>query len=226
MLNRDKRSLILLLALGDGCLHYIKNNGSIYGGITISHGMKQADYQSWKAKLLSTIARKNVVVRPANKGTAVQVSLCMKRLRAWRKFTYPNNKKSIPKMLKFITHPELAMTVMFMDDGYVEVSNKVNQNGAKFRLFLCDQSINDLKLTIDWFKVNFNVDAVIKYQKQYPYLKFTAKDSLKMWEIMRPFTLTFKSMQYKFRFIEASYQFKFVQRAADNKKSEDIVRHS
>jgi hypothetical protein len=58
MLNKDKRSFVLSLILGDGCLHYIRSNGRLYGGITINHGNQQADYNAWKAKLLSNIFNK------------------------------------------------------------------------------------------------------------------------------------------------------------------------
>lgn len=216
MENKDKRSLILLLALADGCLHYIKSNGKLYGGITIDHGIEQADYQKWKAELLSKIANKDVVVRSGHKGGSVQVSLCMKRIRAWRKFTYPNGKKSIPKLLKFIRHIELALSVMIMDDGYVEING--NKNGAKFRLFLCDQTNEELQLIIKWFQDNFKVLPTIKYQnnnktkKIYPYLKLNSEDTLIIWKIIRDFVLTFKSMRHKFRNVEKSYQFKISQR--------------
>ena len=75
MFNKDKRSLILLLALGDGCLHYIKNNGTIYGGLTIDHGIDQADYQKWKAQMLSEITGRDVKVRTGHKGKSIQVSV-------------------------------------------------------------------------------------------------------------------------------------------------------
>ena len=221
MFNKDKRSLALLLVLGDGCLHYIKNNGKIYGGLTIDHGINQSDYQSWKAKLLSDIFNKNVKMRTGHKGKSIQVSICMKRLRAWRKFTYPNGKKSIPKLLKFIRHPELALAVWLMDDGYVEPSiytskdeSKVNY-GAAFRIFTCDQNDDQLKEIQNWLKINFDIDTKVRFQtsknKKYPFIKINQVNSLKLWNILRNFILQFKSMQYKFRYIEQIYQSKFLQ---------------
>jgi hypothetical protein len=223
MENKDKRSLILLLALADGCLHYIKNRGIIYGGITIDHGVEQADYQAWKAKILSEVSDRNVVVRQGHRGKSVQVSLCMKRIRAWRKFTYPNGKKSIPKILKFVRHIEMALAVMLMDDGYVQQGGKTK--GAKFRLFLCDQTDNDLQLIIKWFEEHFKVTPGINYQcnnktnMTYPYLKFNADDSLKIWAIIRDFVLTFRSMKKKFVRIENSYQFDILQRTTEQMKA-------
>lgn len=233
MINKDKRSLVLLLALGDGCLHYIKNNNSLYGGITIDHGIEQADYQSWKAKLLSEVFNKNVNMRNGHKGKSVQVSVCAKRLRAWRKFCYPNNKKSIPKILKFIRHPEMALAVWLMDDGYVEpsITNKTLYS-ASFRLFTCNQTEEQQKEIIEWFQKIFDVTPKVKTMfdkrtnKTYPFLKFTTKDSLKIWNIIREFALQFKSMQHKFRHIEQIFKSRCVQppHSFDNKSEEhDIV---
>jgi LAGLIDADG DNA endonuclease family protein len=210
MFNKDKRSLLLSLVLGDGCLHYIRNAGNLYGGLTIDHGMDQADYQSWKASLLSTIMDKPVKMRQGHKGKSVQVSICMKRLRAWRKFCYPNGKKDISKILRFINHPEFALAVWLMDDGYVEP----NGDGLKSRLriFTCDQTLETQTKIIEWFKVNFNVEPTVAYQKSakqsksYPFLKLNHTDSLKLWAIIRGWVLEFKSMQYKFRNMEKAYQ--------------------
>ncbi len=221
MFNKDKRSLALLLVLGDGCLHYIKNNGKIYGGLTIDHGIDQADYQSWKAKLLSEIFNRDVRMRTGHKGKSVQVSICMKRLRAWRKFTYPNNKKSIPRLLKFIRHPELALAVWLMDDGYIESSlhklknGSVVNYGAAIRIFSCDQNDQELLEIRKWLKDNFDIESKIRFQKKknikYPFIKINQSDSLKIWDKLRTFILQFKSMKYKFRYIEQIYQSKFLQ---------------
>lgn len=229
--------MVLSLVLGDGCLHYIKNNGKLFGGLTIDHGIQQADYQSWKASLLSTIFNKPVKMRNGHKGKSVQISLCMKRFKAWRKFCYPNNKKDISKILPFINNPGFALAVWLSDDGYVETSKNIkapNSISSRLRLFTCDQDINTQKLVIKWFKDHFNVDVKIKYlkskqqNKSYPYLKFTQEDSLKLWEIIREFILQFKSMRHKFRHIEQVYQLRIVQRVPDRRfktaKSDDIVQ--
>lgn len=223
MLNKDKRSLLLSLVLGDGCLHYVKRKNHIYGALTITHGLKQADYQAWKAKLLSEICGRDVRVRPFNNNTASQVSVCMKRLRAWRKFIYRNNKKSLPLILKFIRHPEFALAVWLMDDGYVEPSitnGKVYNAG--FRIFTCDQNPEEQAEIQKWLLTNFGVDSKIRYSKHsknnksYPFIKINQTGALVIWEKIREFVLTIKSMQYKFRHIEYIYQNKLLQRTPVN----------
>lgn len=232
MLNRDKRSFVLSLVLGDGCLHYIKNHGKLYGGLTIDHGLDQADYQSWKAKLLSDIFKRDVKMRNGHKGKSVQVSVCQKRLRAWRKFCYPNNRKSIPKILKFITNTYFAIAIWLMDDGYVEPSFSKLKNGdkknygARFRIFTNSQTLEEVEEIKKWFN-SFGLEPKIKLHtdnnKQVPIIKFTQKDSLIIWSKIRGFVLTFKSMQYKFRYIEDIYKLKLSQAQGSENITNDIV---
>jgi len=212
LMNKDKRSLCLLLLLGDGCLHLTSNKAS--AAITIGHGIVQADYQAWKAKLLTEIFGREVRCRNSHKGKAVQLSVSDVRMRSWKKFTYPNNKKDLARILPFIRHPEMALAVWLMDDGYVEASvvkaDKTECYGARLRLFTCDQTLETQAKIIDWFKTNFDVNLRICYSKkgnkQYPYLKINNSDSLKIWEKIRSFVLEFKSMQHKFRYLELMYQ--------------------
>lgn len=222
MKNKDKRSLIFSLILGDGCIHYTSAKNKLgqprSGAITISHGIGQSDYQAWKAQLLSQIFNRNVKVRTHNKGSAVQVSVSAKVFKAWRKFCYPNGQKQIPSVLKYINHPEMALAIWLMDDGYVEPSLDKRYPdkcyGAVFRIFTCDQSDENQKLIIKWFQDNFDVNPKVliikKKDKYYPFIKFNTPDSLKLWEKVRPFILQFHSMKHKFRYMEMRYQYKSV----------------
>lgn len=229
MLRKDLRSMVLSLVLGDGCLHYIKYRNGMSGGLTISHGMAQADYQKWKAELLTTILKRDVKVRSAQKGTAVQLSVCMKRFRSWRKFCYPNGTKDVSKILRFINNPEFAAAVWLMDDGYVEPSiSKLKSGekvlyGARFRIFTCETPVENQGKLIEWFQENLSIVPYMKIQKnkskntEYPFLKMTQEDSLILWEKIRDFVLQFKSMRYKFRHIETIYQKRITQRSIGEK---------
>jgi LAGLIDADG DNA endonuclease family len=220
VLNKDKRSIALSFILGDGNLFVTKQG---YSRLTIDHGLAQYDYQNWKASMLSEIFGRDVKVRSGHKGRSVQVCVSDRRLRAWKKFTYPNNKKDLARILPFIKHPEMAVAIWLMDDGYVESSfskladgTKKNY-GARFRIFTCDQSEETQHKILAWFKEKFDFDLYIKYSfkrsanKSYPFLKINQTQSLILWDKIRPFVLQFKSMQYKFRYIEQIYQSKFLQ---------------
>ncbi len=218
MLNKDKRSLCLALCLGDGCFHYFKRSSGVYGGLTIDHGIEQADYQKWKAELLGTIFDREVRVRTGHKGKSVQINVCNNVFKAYRRFIYKDNKKRISRILPFIRHPELALAIWLMDDGYVEAGGK--KNGKRFtaglRIFTCDQEPEEQEIIMQWLKANFNCDSWVRYQtcnkknKKYPFIKINSKGAFIIWEKIRSFVLQFKSMQYKFRCIESCYQRRYV----------------
>lgn len=223
MRRRDVRSMLLSLVLGDGCLHYIRNNGKVYGGLTIDHGLQQTDYQMWKAELISRLTGREVKTRTGHKGKSIQLSVCMKRFKAWRKVLYPGGKKDVTKILKYIDNPEFAIAIWLMDDGYVEptIFNECLQS-ARFRLFTCATPIEYQALIIDWFTKHFSSVPKIKIQKKagygdLPFLKLTEKESLIIWEKIRDFVLQFESMKYKFRHIEHIYQKRMAQRTLGQK---------
>lgn len=208
MQNKEQRSFILSMVLGDGCLHNTSNNVS--GSLTIDHGIAQADYIEWKAQFLSKITARNIKTRKGHKGKSIQISVCMKKFKAWRKFCYPNGKKVLTRILPFITNPEFALAIWLMDDGYVEVNG--SNKGAKFRIFTCSEPIKDHEYFIEWFRDKLKVTPKIAYQKEYPYLKFNQEDTLILWEKIRDFVLQFNSMKYKFRNVESTYLKKLAQR--------------
>lgn len=216
--------MCLSLILGDGNLHVRKADG--HAALTIDHGIQQADYQAWKAQLLSQIFDKEVRCRTGHKGKSVQLAVYNNVFRSWKKFTYPNGKKDLAKILPFIRHPEMAMAIWLMDDGYVEPSfskladgSKKNY-GARFRIFTCDQSDETQKKIIEWLSTNFNATSKVHTQKKggtyYPFIKINQSDSLIIWEKIRSFVLQFKSMQYKFRHMEELYQKKMAQCVPSN----------
>jgi hypothetical protein len=166
---------------------------------------------------------RDVKVRPCKKDTAYQSQITNNRFKSWHKFITTDGKKDITKVLKYINHPEMALAIWLMDDGYVEPSiNKLASGekklyGARFRIFTCSTPITKQEDIILWFQDNLNVTPSIKFQKRgkksyvsqgddFPFLKFNSKDSLHLWSIVREFILQFESMRYKFRHIEEIYQ--------------------
>lgn len=216
--------MILSLLLGDGCVNLIQRGNKRYGYFIVDHGLKQADYQAWKAELLSHITGRKVKVRKAHKGKSVVVSVGMKRFAAWRKFCYTDGKKDIAKILRFINNPKFAIAVWLMDDGYCESSPDTLKSGkkkhysARLRMFTCETPKDKQYEIQDWLKNNLDIDTKVhqskKKDKYYPYLKINQKNSLKLWSEIREFVLQFKSMQYKFRHLESVYQRKMLQRKA------------
>lgn len=227
MTKRQKRSLLFSFILGDGCFHYInqtyKGKTTVYGGLTIDHGVEQSDYQTWKAQIISNITGNKVKIRNGHQGKSIQISVCKKIFRVWRKFLYPKGKKDISLALKYIIHPEFALAVWLMDDGYCEPSTSKLADGtkktygARFRLFTCSETPESHKRIIEWFQKEFQMTPKIYFankqnlKKSYPYIKFNQQDSLKIWSTIRETVLGIKSMRHKFRYIEELYQNKVLQ---------------
>ena len=208
------------MLLGDGNLHTDSRN---YCRFTVDHGISQSDYCTWKGSLLATATGRDIKIRSGHRGKSIQFSTSMTRFRSWRKFTYPGGKKDLARILPFIRHPELALAIWLMDDGYCEPSfskladgSKKNY-GARLRIFTCDQSPETQVKIKDWLDTTFGINVTIKKtwssarNKHYPFIKINQADSLKVWEIIRTHVLQFKSMQYKFRYLEQIYQVRSLQ---------------
>jgi hypothetical protein len=132
----------------------------------------------------------------------------------------------------------MAAAIWLMDDGYVEPSIDKKYNklySASLRLFTCSVPVVDQEDVILWFEENFGVTPKIKFQKRgrshyiksgddFPFLKLSVEDSLKLWATIREFVLQLPSMQHKFRHLEAIYQVRVVQRTAKHVSLDDIVR--
>lgn len=238
MLRKDKRSMLLSLVIGDGCLHYHHRGAKTYAGLTIAHSPKQADYIAWKAKLIGSILGREINLRTTSNAKGfgtnseaklIQIAASWKRFKAWRKFIYPKGKKDKSLILRFITNPDFLMAIWLMDDGYVEgrIDQKHNRcYTASLRIFVSDQSIDSCNRIIAWIKKQYGFEVKLRMQKHrgksYPFLKICAFDSLKLWDTIRSFVLQFKSMQTKFRFLEMRYQHKLLL-AHHTPKSDDIV---
>lgn len=222
MRNKDKRTIALSMIIGDGNLHIDKKG---YARLSIDHGVQQKDYQEWKANLLSYALDRAVKTRSGHKGNSIQIQTTYNTFKAWYKFCYINNKKSIPKILRWIDNPYFALAIWLMDDGYVEANGKSKYKdkvydkvtSARLRIFTCDQNENEQLEIINWFKLHIGIEPKIAYQHnkkrniKYPYLKIKQEDSLKIWDNIRDKVLSIPSMQYKFRHLEHVYQFKSLQ---------------
>lgn len=228
MKNKDKRNIVFSMLLGDGSIGVYTTDNFKTGRMTIDHGLTQADYQQWKASLLELVFNSKIRLRQGHKGKSVQLMVRNKKIRVWHKFTYPNNRKSIPNILRWINNPWFAVAIWLMDDGYCEPSisklatgEKVNY-GARFRIFTATQTDEEMISIQSWLDANLNVKSKIKkhldtrQQKHYPLIKFTGEDTLKIWGQIRDLVLQFESMRYKFRHVEQIYQSRNVQRTPAN----------
>ena len=226
MENRDKRSILLSFVLGDGCLHRSgPAQRNKMGYISIKHGWKQEDYVHWKASMLSKVMNKEVKVHSAKSTVKAlnktydqfKIQIGWKRMRAWRKFCYPNEMKSFKRILPFINHEEFALAVWLMDDGSVDASKKTRVDGTNIKvccglnLYLGECFKEDAEYCQKWMKEKFNIDCKLKWQaykykgtlRYYPHLRFNVQQSIQVWNIIKDTVISIPSMRQKFSVLEA-----------------------
>lgn len=226
MLNKEKRSTLLSFLLGDGCLYghrnKVKQGNKIYSGeLIISHTYKQKDLLEWKKNIIENIIGKKLNMRKIQQNnnvwdiqtTQYEIRFSSKKFRSWRKFCYPNNRKDLSRVLRFILDKDFALAVWLMDDGNCQATSATfHEKFTAIRLHTCDQFYETHVKLVEWFKNNYNVEPKIKIQykkktnRYYYYLVFNVVSSLIIWEKVRHVILTIPSMKYKFRTLENRYQ--------------------
>ena len=247
MTNKEKRSIILSCVIGDGNISEINvyNGVNSSGSINIKHGIKQGDYLKWKAEILSKIKDKEInildkvsYVKALDKSYDQKaIQWVSKKFRAWKRIFYHNKVKDIPKILKFIRHPYFATAVWMMDDGSCTRTTKKNGTVVftGFVLYTCDQSEKSNEEMIDWFKIQFpGIMPKIKWTKmkykgtirQYPYIRFSNKDSLTIWKMIEPFVSQIPSMKEKFKVMYTYADKCYYNSLQHSEMNEDIVHKS
>lgn len=231
VLNKEKKSLIFSLTLGDGALYKSSpSQRNSTGYFACKHGWKQEDYLRWKAKLAEVIMDRPVNVRKTkskvkvlNKEYDQYVFLIgANRFRSWREYTYPNNVKSQTKLLKHIYHYQLATALWFMDDGTVSTGYpnpterrlKGKRICSGLVLYLGQCFREDAFECQNWFRKIFNVSPRLKWQnvkykgaiKSYPELRFTVQDALVIWNNISYIVNEIPSMRDKFQKLEERSQ--------------------
>ena len=228
MTNREKRSDILMMLLGDGNLHWNTKYNSATGYITIKHGPKQFDWLQWKKEIYNKASGKNAktydkvsYVAALNRSYNQQAfQSSSRKYRTWYKMIYPGRKKDITRILKFITNPVLATAVWLGDDATVQTSRinhrkpELGRRAVGLIIYTCDQTVEQCEEIKKWFEYNLKVSPRIKFhncvykgeKKCYPIIKFTMTESLILWDKVRDILLQIPSMNNKFNKMEIQYQ--------------------
>lgn len=199
-LNDNELSFFASLILGDGCI-------AESGRLVVAHGNDQKDYCEWKANKLSEVLRQEVKALPTRQCTQLQVS--RKFFKKKRDFYYPDNKKSLIRILKDVKNPLEAITVWICDDG--NVSPSVAKNGkvysSSIQIFTFTELEESQKIA-DWFYDKINIRPYLLFRdrsktnrKSAYILKFSAEDSRKLFKLIKDYIPNIESMNYKFRYM-------------------------
>lgn len=122
-MNTKKRSLLLGMLLGDGCLKtkvHTKQDGStsVYYEFVIAHSIKQKEYLEYKQNLFhSLIGGKLPKLNYEARTNSFRFSRAHRIFRLFHKTLYSNNNKKYftDKVFRYLTPQSIAL--WYMDDG-------------------------------------------------------------------------------------------------------------
>jgi recombination protein RecA len=190
--TQEQKDLIVGTLLGDGCiaLHGRKNKAC---RLMIGHCEKQKDFLMWKKAILGNFV--NAVKRKEHpeKNSIMWnfTSVVHDEFRFYRTLFYEGNKKVIRDELIHYLKP-LSLAVWFLDDGTLNA-------GVNMR-FSTDCFTKEENEKLQWMlKCNFDIRCKVceytRNDKKYYYLSLNKENSLKMTEIIAPYS--HECMKYK-----------------------------
>lgn len=178
-MNRNKRAVLVGLALGDGYVQVRKrlNRGKYpytASSINISHSPQQRAYCEWKAKRLSWAldGRKVNVHRydgvgPGKRYSEYRIGVShtyFKQIRGW---LYPGGKKTItPRILEMLS-PE-AIAIWYMDDGHarrnVSSDGFVSSVASEIATMCSEEEVEAIQ---HYFMMTYGIEFRKRYDKRF-----------------------------------------------------------
>lgn len=186
--NKEKRAILLGLAIGDGNI-YCNKRGA---GITIRHCDAQLDYLKHKVSLLEAIYKTPIKIIRVQNGNQISKGDC-KHFRIYRKWLYPNGIKTISRVLKFLTIQSIAL--WYMDDGSLTAKKrdgKIHSYELTLNTYV-DKEEN--QKIIDWFLSNYNIRFTQTKGKGKYRLRMGTREARRFCSLIRPYIIP--SMEYK-----------------------------
>jgi recombination protein RecA len=190
--TQDQKDLIVGTVLGDGCIAIHGRKNKSYR-LTVGHCEKQKDFLMWKKSILGNFV--NVINKIEDKrGNSIMfnfTTVTHNEFSNYRKLFYDGNKKVIKDEL--INHLKpLSLAAWFLDDGTL-------MKNVNMRLST-DSFTKEENEKLQWMlKCNFDIRSKVceytRNNKKYYYMSFNKRNSLKMTEIIAPYSV--ECMQYK-----------------------------
>ena len=194
-LTRDRKSALLGVALGGGCLYETKNKARI----RLTHGEKQLEYLQDTIKLLNIFTDKLHKVPSgynSNKNVFQIISQSSIEIRELCDKLYINRTKTIYNV--FDDLDEIALAFWIMDDGHIDFYyNKDGTQKFYYGIATCCFTEQEHDFMIKKFKERFDLDCIKKFDKRTKVwsIHFNNENSEKLAKMIAPYVL--KSMEYK-----------------------------
>lgn len=217
-----QRELILSMTLGDGSITLGKPRG-VY--LSMTHSPVQRDYLDWKVGLLDTnqcLANKACTMNTFTVLSGKRFNQCKatwcdtKTLRTYREWIYPNGEKTISGILRYL-NSALPLAIFFMDDGSVFKRKRKHKDGSVYYLRpsmkLCTHSYSeeDNQALLQWLKDVYGIEGYIVMERkrsrgvEYYTLNFNCDNTIKIWNLIKPYVEQVPSMKEKFKFVHDYY---------------------
>jgi hypothetical protein len=200
MKNLNKYFTLVALVFGDGYIQNRKASKKAY--LDIAHHIKHSDYIDWKSNLITSLdIKNNIRIKNTKKGPQKRVTtLSYSILESIRKRLYKNNQRCFPK--SFVRGlDELALAILWMDDGCLCRSKKKRKGGETYIyeygiIATHAYDFNSQKNIICWLN-KFSVDAYISKSKDKFRIQLNRDNLNKLITVIKPFVLQIPSMLYK-----------------------------
>lgn len=198
-MTKTEKATLIGLIIGDGYLNCARYKHGQNSSLLIKHSIKQKEYIEWKSNIIHSIfgGNKPKVVEFNNNGyPGVRIMKSNKYFRVLHRCLYKNGQKIIPlKVLNRLT--PLAIAIWWMDDGCL-YAKKRNGKIHGWELYLNTYLSDEENLVIiNYFKTKWNINWKLNHDKDKSRLRCSTKEGRKFLDIVRPYMLPIKCMQYK-----------------------------
>ena len=216
-INKDSRSLLIALAIGDGTI----SNNNVF---KLSHCIEQEDYLKWKINLLNENGLKNNGLKYyiSSNGFNIGKKVCYSQIstipfiKLLRKIMY----KPIKNYTKLINRlNDIGLAIWFMDDGHI--NNRKYSDGSYKGFYIkistclpklqCEEII---KAIYEKFNIKFYIFHEGRKEDSFS-LCCGTQEGKKFIKIVKPYVLQVPSMSYKVLIKSEEVQ--------NTRNSEDIV---
>lgn len=211
-MNKQDRSLLLGMLIGDGCLKFkrhTKQNGEVstYYEYVIAHSEKQREYIEHKLNIFHSIMggkrpkvhTEDVKLKGYDKvHNTCRFSRCHKSFKVLHKYLYSrNNKKYITeRVLSYLTPQSIA--IWYMDDGCLSKSKdktgKVYSIQCRLYTYFSEEEAD---IVLKYFQDTWGISPTKSYYKKNDRwnIRFPVIESYKLEDLIHKYVIP--SMQYK-----------------------------
>lgn len=201
-MNKNNKSILLALSLGDGCIRkrIDKRYNTTNYFLNIKHSIKQKAYLEYKASIANSVlgGKQNEVKIINNNGYAgCKYEKGSKELRYIYSMLYIDGKKVITRNVLNLLTPQ-GIAIWYMDDGSLYAQKKNGRIHAyQMVLSTCCDTQDEAQIIIDYFNEVWSVKFGVKKNKNKYSLTCNTKEIRKFIKIVRPYVSKIQCMKYK-----------------------------